>query len=247
VRDTNLNTMRAELTAWLSARALPEWMVERTQHLHAWKSPGRFIGLAKVWSRPENRFAGDEPGHDLITAWLRREYHLESYESNSRATALRRRRERYRVLAAQLAKRYRTLVVSDAGLDDFQRSPRDEEEHGDIPAVKRQQRLAAGSELRGVLANAFSKERVREVDAMDITRACHRCGVLNERTAELHVTCAGCGAIWDQDANACHNMIRRAQQEAAPAPERKPTRSQMLRSKKGPGAAIAAPDLEVSQ
>ncbi|HWN68337.1 MAG TPA: zinc ribbon domain-containing protein, partial [Haliangium sp.] len=76
----------------------------------------------------------------------------------------------------------------------------------------------------------------------NITRTCAQCGALNEFDRQPGdpriVTCSACMMSWDQDANACVNMLSRAKaQLEAPQDDtaKKPARSQILRRRKKGG------------
>jgi hypothetical protein len=221
----------------LSLAEPPEWFVKITESLHAWRSPDRFRRLAAQWS--ESRFEGDGVGYELLRAWCYRDEHLERYESGLRRSALADRREGYRILASRMAQRYHTLIIDDLDLRDFQRSPPIESEEGEIPAVKRNQRMAACSELRSAMMNAFGPDRVVKQSGRDQTRTCFECGAINDwdRVAGDRVhACSGCMVRWDQDANFCRNQLReyqRAPQNSETAradkeAKRKPSRSERL-------------------
>src|SRR4029077_7297329 len=98
-------------------------------------------------------------------------------------------------------------------LRTFQESPKPEDVRIERAGAKRNQRHAAGSELRGALGNAFGPARVVKDRCVDVTRQCHAClaiEVWDHSLAREH-TCSVCGALWDQDANAGLNLIRRWQ------------------------------------
>ena len=236
----------------------------RSWHVAQWRSAGRFRGLAFAWR--DQRFDGDAEGYQILESWRYRDEHLERYESGMRRGGLLDRRERYRLLAADLAARHRTLVVDDFDLRKFQESPKPEEERVERPTAKRNQRHAAGSELRGALLNAFGPSRVLKESSIDVTRACAAivvdvatgadrvCGhidIWDHAVAREH-TCSECGATWDQDQNACKNLINRWRERerlgadaapTAPTP-RKESRSERLRRtrwKKTEGDVIEAP------
>jgi len=287
-RDKDLDQMRAAITTWLRAHEadLPAWIVDRTilsrqprqdpnasrvwsWHVAQWRSAARFRALAFAWRA--QRFAGDDDGYEILEDWRYRDEHLERYESGMRGGGLRDRRERYRVLAAELSARYRTLVVDDFDLREFQQSPKPEETRVERPAAKRNQRHAAGSELRGALLNAFGPARVLELSSVDVTRTC-AATVLDEATGAARAcgqvddwdhalrrehTCSACGATWDQDQNACRNLIvqwrdleqsgdwppPRGARDDDPA-ERKESRSERLRRtrwKRPEAEALEAP------
>lgn len=215
--------------------ALPEWFVKGTEALHAWRSAERFRRLVEAWST--QRFAGDEAVFSLMSAWRERDEHLERYESGLRRSALRDRRESYRIVAAQMAARYRVLIIDDTDLSQFQRSPSVESKEVAYPAVKRQQRYAAGSELRGVMINAFGEDRVVRLSHKDMTRRCHQCGHINHWDRLEHDryhTCDGCGKRWDQDSNNGWNLQGEYRQhvdsgDTTSSRKRKPSRSDRFR------------------
>ena len=189
----------------------PDQERRRIWHVLHWRSAQRFRELAFAWRR--QRFDDDAAGYDLIEAWRYRDEHLERYESGMRRGALLDRRERYRILAADLATRYRTLVIDDFDLRTFQESPAPEDERVELPAVKRNQRHAAGSELRASLLNAFGPERVVKLSSKNVTRACHACRGICAVTTVDHA-CEHCGARWDRDANACRNLLRTLREQS---------------------------------
>ena len=261
-RDDNLNHLRAELVAWLREHEaeLPEWIVDRCVlsrpvegeerrrcwPIEQWKSFGRFVALARLWRDkrgPDQVGSGqwnDEAGYALIEKWRYRDEHLERYESGMRRGALLHRREVYRLVAADLASKYQMLVVGSTDLRELQRSPRPEEKRVEIASAKYQQRLVAGSELRGALINAF-RGMVATVDDDHATIDCHACGCPCEwdHAAERRHTCESCGASWDQDENYARNLLKRFEQlggvpawraaREAKLANRKETRSERLR------------------
>ena len=280
-RDKDLDAMRVTLVAWLRAHeaGLPAWVVERTilsrepravpqvdtpraeavrdasqrtraWHVAQWRSAARFRALAFAWR--SQRFDGDGEGYQVLEDWRYRDEHLERYESGMRRGGLLDRRERYRMLAADLAARYRTLVVDDFDLRTFAEIPKPEDESANVKPHRKQQRYAAGSELRAALLNAFGPTRVLRESSVDVTRACaaivvdeatgaeHTCGQLDlwDHTVAREHTCSGCGATWDQDQNACKNLIGRWRERlgadgsvetARVATPRKESRSERLR------------------
>lgn len=212
----------------------------RVWHVAQWRSAARFRALTFAWR--ERRWDGDADGHEILEKWRYRDEHLERYETGMRRGGLADRRERYRILAAEMSQRYRYLVVDDFDLRTFQESPRPEDARVEIPAAKRNQRHASGSELRAALLNAFGPARVVRDRSQDVTRQCATCLHLDDwdHAAGREHACSACGARWDQDANACRNLLRRLRERlnAGDSPEaaraakeasRKESRSQRLR------------------
>ena len=187
----------------------PPGFLDRIQSVHAWRSPSRFTALARYWS--EHRSPHDATGFFALQAWLQRDKHLEPYESGLRRSALLDRKEAYRIIARRMADRYRILVIDDNDLSEYQRSPAPEDETVEFAAVKAQQRIAAGSVLRQALISAFGAERVYLTSSVDVTRKCFHCGTINtwdrQAAGRVHF-CSACDKAWDQDANACQNLLR---------------------------------------
>lgn len=236
-RDKNLNKFQETFGAWRSSMAaagkLPEWFVNRTATLHAWRSQRRLYALHTVWSKL--RFDDDEAGFEFLQEWRDRDAHLDAYQAGLRQSALRDRREGYRILAARMAKKYRTLVIDDFDLRTFIRKPTVESDHKSVDKHRQQQTQAAGSELRQVFINAFGAENVVKLSSKDVSRRC-QCGQIVEVSPERVQVCQACGRSWDQDANAGRNLLRmHAAMAAAPATpeeEKKPSRAQRLRANK---------------
>jgi hypothetical protein len=199
---------------------LPHWAYRALSTMHAWRSAGRLRSLAFHWR--DNRFPGDEVGFRILEGykterfkderdtWRYRDEHLERYQTGMRRRALLRRREAYRLIAAELAIHYHTLVIDDTDLRAFQRSPTPESDRVEFDQVKHNQFIAACSELRLVMKNAFGPGRTVEVSPK--TAPCSQCGVVDEEwdraTPDRLHACPGCHAVWDQDANACRNMLK---------------------------------------
>lgn len=208
-RDQNLNVARAELCAWIADQpATPEWFAERSKGLHAWRSAERLAALADAWR--SQRWEGDAAGYEPLQAWRFREEHLQRMGAGLARGAALHRRETYRIVAAELGRRYGTLVIDDTDLHELQRSPAPESEDVEIKAVKRRQRQAAGSELRDALVNAFGRERLSVQSATDITRRHYACGSIetwDREDSTRRRKCSACGEMYDQDANACRNLL----------------------------------------
>lgn len=213
------------------------WFEEATKSVSMWLSAARFRALSLRWQN--ERFPGDEEGFELLLAWRDRDEHLERYEAGIRGSALRDRLETYRIIAAQVAKRYRTLIVDGTDLSRYQSGGEVEDEKKDHDALRRNQRLAAGSLLRGALMNAFGPERIRKMPPAKRTTTCHSCSAVNvwDRTVaatRIH-TCSHCGVQWDIDANFCRNLLvdwttEQLEPTAVVEEPKKPSRSERLRA-----------------
>lgn len=209
-----------------------DWFREETKSIGHWLSAARFRALSLRWET--NRFPGDEAGFELLLAWRERDEHLERYEAGIRGSAIRDRLEAYRVVAAQMAKRYLTLVIDGTDLSKYQDAGPVENEKRDSDIVRRNQRIAAGSLLRGALMNAFGPERTVKMPAGKRTSTCHKCQTVNEwdrASSDRMHTCSCCGARWDIDENFCRNLLGdwAAGADAEDTAPKKPSRSERLR------------------
>ncbi len=252
-RDKSLVEFKTRFLEWyeitkatLGEDAIPEWFRARMEHFYQWKSPARVREMMLHWA--SNRWVGpddqksrwpdsDIRGFEMMSTWVDEDTKAEIKESALRNKALGDRREAYRIIAAGLAKRYRTLLIDDTNLKHLQDGPAPEDTEVDIPAAKYQQRLAAGSELRQVLINAFGTNVVK-MKPTNMTVRCAWCGTVDvswdrsEDGFRKH-RCSSCREIWDQDANFCRNLLKEYAQGAVPeAKTQKPSRSQRFQSRK---------------
>lgn len=211
IRDQHRDALQAELAAWLSRKEtdVPAWLRAAAQA--GWRSPTMWALLWQFWRR--HRFVGDEAGFAALHRWWQRDRHLGEWEARQRTNVLLARREIYRRKAAELSRRYSALRLEEFDLRRVAQDPG----RKDLPEQARFQRvLAAPSELRDTLVNAFARDHgaasVIIVPAEYTTRACHACGAVDEGwdpSRELYHTCSRCGATWDQDENACRNLLLR--------------------------------------
>lgn len=211
IRARACNEARATLARWLDGRQVPEWLREATATMAHWRSINRLAALARKWKAA--RFDGDETGYEPLEAWRYHDYHLWAWESSQRLKSLRRRREQYRVFAAALATQYETVVLEKFDLRKIARAQDVADDGHDNETSRSNRQLAAVSELRLTLKNAFEARggAVAIVSARDSTRECHVCGHVEKFDAAtyLHHRCSACGAHWDQDANAARVLLSR--------------------------------------
>jgi hypothetical protein len=154
IRDQRQNDIRTALVAWRdSVGTLGSEHAEALRMLPAWQSPARFAALARWWR--DHRHDGDAVILPALEAWRRRDKHLWLYEIGTRRRAVARRRDQYRVLAATLARRYRTLVIERLDLRVLAAIPAPESERESVPKGRAQRVETAPSELRTALVNAF--------------------------------------------------------------------------------------------
>jgi hypothetical protein len=223
IRALMFNRVREQLAAWLATRELPAWLREETAHIAQWRSPARVVRLWRRWR--DNRFTGDDAGFALLDdgrRWKENEgfvphdTHLWRWQRHLRDQAIARRLHGYREFAAWVSRTYAEVVIEEFDLSRVARvkGPGGEVAEGaDLPALARRQRQwAAPSTLRSAIVSACQREGVRVlvVPAANTTRACHQCGAIQDVGADLVHRCAACGTEWDQDDNACVNLLRLA-------------------------------------
>ncbi len=190
---------------------VPEWLVEETRTIHAWRKPGRMVALLRAWESDPARASGHEVIVDGLRAYRRRDLHLWQYQDGQRERAVRVRRDRYRHVASEIVKRYETIVLPATDFREFaQIDPSESDAHG--RGLRKIQRDCAPSELYDAILDAASREgrRVVVADPAYDSRTCHACGHEEPIGAVLYHTCSACGATWDRDANAGINRLRKA-------------------------------------
>jgi hypothetical protein len=208
-RDKRFDAARASLLGWLRSHQehVPEWLTQATTTLHAWRSEARLVALCSRWS--ENRFQGDDQPYYALASWKARARHEWAFESRAREQALRRRREKYRVWAAQLTSKYDTILIEKFDKREVAVIPapdvqveQNAEQAARDEAARSNRVVASTSELCSCLVTAARSRgcTVIAVPCEDTTRTCPVCGLVESRdaAAAIELTCE-CGAAWDQD------------------------------------------------
>ena len=210
IRDKNFNEARDKLAMWMQGRELPGWFAERAKTLAYWRSPGRLSGLVRQWK--DARFAGDSDAYQMVEDWRYHDFHLWEWECCQRAKALRRRRDFYRCFAAQMSRKYETVVLEKFDIRPIAKRPTVENEEATNETARSNRQLVAISELRLCVINAFRSRKGKDeyVPAQNTTRECAQCHVVEEfdAAANLSHTCVN-GHEWDQDFNARTNILER--------------------------------------
>lgn len=204
IRDSHFNEIKAALAAFRGTAVFPDWFMDATKTMHAWKGKGRLAMLLKAWTL--QRFDGDADIFAAVKAWQEKDAHLWQYESSNRLKAARIRRDWYRTLAKRLTSQGR-VYVENCDWRQLARLPKADSNEVVNAIARRMQRIAAVGMLRECLvANGAIK-----VKTEDSTRTCAVCGHVNtfEKPAELHQTCGGCASWFDQDENAARVLLAR--------------------------------------
>lgn len=222
IRDREFDAAREALVRGLATMPeVPAWLASASRTLAQWRSSARLAALAKRWR--DARFEGDASLYDPLEAWRYHDHHLWVWCESQRSKSLRRRREHYRIVAADLARRYGTLVLEAFDLRAVARRPSAaddataaaEGKQAENETARTNRQLAAVSELRLALTQAFVARggRVVTVPAENTTRECANCGSLEswDQAASVHHGCRKCGKVWDQDDNAAENLLARWQ------------------------------------
>ncbi len=209
IRDQHFDAVKATLRSYMESLGsiVPDWLQERLATLMSWRSPARLAAAVHAWRA--QRFDGDAVAYEAVEAWRLQDKHLYDWQEHQRAGEQAWRQNLYRNVAAQLSRRYRTVVIEDTDWTTFQRKPEIEDDTGEFEREDVFRRTAAVSHLLGALKHRMT-ECVR-VPAQHTTQRCHACGSIEnfDAAAELTHTCGACGAVWDQDRNACINMLAR--------------------------------------
>jgi hypothetical protein len=218
--DLRFDAARKALKSWLDSMEIPVWLAAATLHMHAWRSPMRLMGVARRWKK--ERFTGDETSFDALESWRYWHSQHNQWEADQRTKSLRMRKEKYRVFAAELARKYEVLVLEDRGENDraktmdlrkfAKRAPTEADAENEMARSNRH--LAATSELRTILEQAFVAQggRVELAPCENTTRTCTVCGVVDgvlDAETQIDVTCSACGAEQDQDVRASDNLCER--------------------------------------
>lgn len=197
------------LAAWLDGKSLEGEWAQRTAHIAQWRSPDRLERLIAWWR--DHRMEGDAEAYEAAHEWRRGYMHLANWWRNLQEQLTSRVRERYRIFGARVARDYGTVVLELFDLREAAAKPLPEEERAPNYSGGQRQ-MVAPSVLRAALVNACKRDGVRvvELPAEYTTRECHVChSVLEWNQAEsvMH-RCVKCQTLFDQDQNACANLLR---------------------------------------
>jgi len=147
VRDKLSNEAREKLQLEIrEAKNAPEWLLQEAATMHLWRSPQRLYRLLHRWDREWSKGAPDI--RTKVLEWAKRDAHLWDYEAGARGQALRRRRDFYRCLAADWARRYKRVLLSDQDLSREARFGPDSDRRFTASVAK----------LRQCLRNAFGAD-----------------------------------------------------------------------------------------
>ena len=226
------------------AAGLPQWRAPRKLQalVDAWtgidwaawraaRAAGQKCNPADFGSNA-NRIDGDKEILASLQAWARQDRHLQNWEEHQRDRLIAHRRETWRIVAAELTARYATILIENGlnqnatmklpDIDGWERPEPEDGDPSDGREQRRMSRLAAPGELRGEILKAAPKRgaRVEVEETACSTRECAWCGSDEVFDAARSIThcCSSCGRTWDQDANACRNLLHRHKLSSGPVP-----------------------------
>jgi hypothetical protein len=183
-----------------------------------------------------NRSSDDSKILTALQEWARHDRHLQNWQEHLRQRLIAHRRETWRVLATELARTYAVILIEDGSnrnatmklpdIDGWERPDPEDGDPSDGREQRRMSRLAAVGELRGEIAKAAAKTgaRVEVEETVNSTRECAWCSNVEsfDAAATIKHTCSSCARTWDQDANACRNLLHRHGLPSGPVPPGRP-------------------------
>jgi len=217
-RDLLFNNTRDRLADWIDANreSLTDEFLEATQTVRQWRGYNRLhMLLARMNDLvPPQLTMATFPLFESMTRelleWQREDVRLETVFVTSGRKAEWRRKWLYQNFAAAMGQTYGTVGVENLNVADMRKDKAPETDEASRVQVGYRNAASVGLLLECVAANGRSK--VIRFDCRRTTIECHRCGSVEDvDKAKLFHTCLGCGAEWDQDANAAHNGLSRMQ------------------------------------
>ena len=211
IQDKKFDSIKTMLVDWMSKNeaSLPTWLTDETKTMSAWKSSRRLSQVAWRWKT--ERFDGDAQIFDAVDAWRIKWRHLYQWECDQRENVLARRKDFYRNKAIEIVSRCSEVVIEEFDLRDVAEKPEPEEKDTSFPAARSNRQVVAVSEFRqAILAACVSRGiTVTARDPAYTTLKCHPCGriyIWDPKKDIMHI-CEGCNRQWDQDHNACLNLL----------------------------------------
>jgi len=184
-----------------------------------------------------------------LELWSRKDRHLEQWAADQFYRATMIRRDAFRNWSRFLVNNYETILLEDMTHTTFAKDSVVEAEKS-FDVLHRQRNEAAPGLFMQTLRSAVGAHVV-PMDPADTTNDCAHCRHRNdwsqtERSKNVVLTCAGCGKMFDQDANAARTMLIRyfegdtgsggskdKPKPASPPPSKPPPRALTKRRKPG--------------
>jgi len=209
VRGQHFEGIKAVLGAWYSSKpaGAPAWFTELASYSAQLKSLTRLQDA--VWRLKNERFPGDEGLFEALETWRVKDRHLQRYEMSVRGQLTRRRESFQRDWALWISQNFGTVIVDDTDFCETKKKPAAEDQDRVFTSRRERQSLLAPGELRRLVIEANLKRGVRVERIAARTKPCSYCGTVDEWDAALSLEhqCSGCSKTWDQDYNACQNLL----------------------------------------
>lgn len=178
-----------------------------SSHAHKWKSPLRWH---RLFLQLRSEGLGD--AFPVLRDWYHKDIHLWQWEAAQRRKTINSRKNFYRVIAAELSRKYDTLLIAKADRAKFARIKvaKDATESEKEKAANANRIRSSTYDLELSLIQAFSGRQgtIKVLPSENKTKTCNECGEITDFNAaeNLEHTCEHCGAFWDQDVNHCRNL-----------------------------------------
>lgn len=205
IRDRNFNSIIEAVANWKAEQTdLPEWFLEESKFMTAWRAKGKLARLLDRWEA--SRIACDALIVDRVRDWRSQDVHLWQWDVHQTKKCQRERLRLYRLFAARTRKRFAHVVVEDC--DWRQIARKNAADDNQFDPSRWYMRIASIGKLRQLLV----QDGALPQDSKDTTRTCNLCGSVEEwdQAKDLWHTCERCGAKWDQDENAAQNLLKLA-------------------------------------
>ena len=207
-RQKHLNDCIHVIKAWMANKNLPDWLTDAVAYIDKWKSYTHIFDLHSAFL--QHKKSGNQEIVSYLEAYIERENHLRIWQSNLQNQVIARRNYEYQNFAAKLANMYDVLVLEKLSITDIVKHQKAIIGSQQSTALDRNRTIVAPYELKTILINAFINrgKQFVEVNASYSTKVCHHCGALEEvhQSSIMH-TCTQCHTVWDQDYNACINLL----------------------------------------
>lgn len=220
VRDSNLDRMKAQfisgnLPRWVCAstvgknEAMPS-LAQARSYLNQRKSFRRWARLAT-----DSRWKGKCP--QVLTDWSKQDRHLYDWEANQRRKAVNRRRDEVRVFAAEMTRKYDTIIVeaneNETKLMDlhFAVKRADPEDQAENKTARHNRQVEAPGATRLEITNAARKRAatVALISTAGAVRQCPFCGQVDKQSKKGAPSCSRCGKTWDSADGTCRTLLQR--------------------------------------
>lgn len=142
---------------------VPLWMVESTEHLHAWRDKAKLEKLLQRWR--VNRFGGDDAIFAAMEAWSRRDRHLWDWQASNREKAANWRDNLYRNVASMLSRKYAVCEIADTNWAGLLAEP-EPDEPDSTKAMRKLLKLAAIGTFKRFIAEKMTCHETKAVRAV---------------------------------------------------------------------------------